>query len=117
MSHDDDLNVYSLKSQSKVTHPSCAFSHLTLNFFFSLSTNSSCVSSFFFGFFLLALRSSVLCGHLFEGLHWFHNLVGGEGLLHLSVLVHLMDALCHCDGHLLSGHPIVLPFCLLTVQN
>lgn len=53
-----------------------------------------------------------LCCRLFPGLHGLHDLVGGEGLLHLLILVHLVDALGHRDGHLLGGHAIVLPFCL-----
>ena len=70
-------------------------------------------------FFSLAslLHSSVPCGHLYEALGRLHDLVGGEGLLHLPVLVHLMDALRHRDGHLLGRHPIVLPFCLVMMEK
>lgn len=70
--------------------------------------------AFLYGFLLL---SGVLCCHLFERLHGFHHLVGGEGLLHFAVLVHLMDALRHRDGHLLGRHPIVLPLGLRTYSR
>lgn len=64
------------------------------------------------------LHSGVLCRHLFDSFHWFHDLICREGLLHLPVLVHLVDALGDCNGHLLGRHPIVLPFCdLFSVQN
>lgn len=68
------------------------------------------------------LHSGVLCRHLFDSFHWFHDLICREGLLHLPVLVHLVDALGDCNGHLLGRHPIVLPFCLLmenkwTIKN
>lgn len=53
-----------------------------------------------------------LCGHLLSALHRLHDLVGGERLLYLLVLVYLVDALGHCDGHLLGRHAIILPFCL-----
>lgn len=56
-----------------------------------------------------SLPSGVLSCHLLERVHGFHYLVGREGLLHLAVLVHLVDALRHRDGHLLGRHAIVLP--------
>lgn len=62
-------------------------------------------------------RSGVLRRHLFDTFHWLYDFVRREGLFHLPVLVHLMDALCHRDSHLLGRHAIVLPFCLLTVRN
>lgn len=112
------FSIWQSKSYSSASHPSCGFfSCQTLKIFPQKHHPFTCFTShlpFFFGFFQSPLHSGVLCGHLFEAFHGFHNLVGGEGLLHLPVLVHLMDALCHCDGHLLGRHPIVLPFCLMT---
>ena len=51
--------------------------------------------------------------HVLQALHGLHDLEGGEGLLlNFPTLVHVSDALCHCDGYLLRGHPVVLPFSL-----